>query len=51
MGNEGTIIGGDSSAVRFIALFVGGVLVGTVLRSVAWILPTGAVDTVKQRLP
>ncbi|WP_158295108.1 hypothetical protein [Halorubrum sp. ASP1] len=51
MDDSSTKIGGDANDSRFIAVYLMGVIIGSVVRTVAWILPDGIVSKVKSTLP
>jgi hypothetical protein len=43
-------IGGDESRASYAAIFVAGVLVGSLIRAGMWLLPSALVDAVVDRL-
>lgn len=49
--DSGHRIGGDETPQRYAILFLVGVLLGSVVRTVAWLVPSGLRTAVKDRLP
>lgn len=51
MPGSSTKIGGDANDRRFVPVYLLGVIVGSIVRTVAWILPGEVVSKVKDLLP
>jgi hypothetical protein len=51
MASSSTKIGGDANDRRFVPMYLMGVIVGSIVRTVAWILPREIVSKIKDLLP
>lgn len=51
MRREPSHIGDETTDVRYTLLYLAGVVIGTGVRVVAWVLPAELVSTVKDKLP